>query len=400
LAKRGLSQAVYLMCCKNIGLPLHIRWSIYAALATLAFTLSPFNFDPNTSQVFTWRWGAFDLFSNLFLLLPIGAALGLSRANLKFRHVLLYFLFALLLSFTIETMQLFITVRTSQYWDVICNVTSFMLGLMIGQSFKPIKLHFNQLATTILKNTEAFDRLISILIAITLLLVIRAISSSASIEYYDIALLCLAFFVIAHIFISISVEQQEPYHLQATVMYCTYLSLSTFVLLLQDTNAILVLITSLSAGMFFTLIIARKQLKNKVITLLTYLVVGVFLIYLIGLTLTEISAVLAFSEYSNNSEILNRSVMANKLVMAILMGSILLDCLKFISIKLHITKLFNLIFLSVLAITAILFSLTLFGLISWQENNFMSFFCIAIIVIVWVNLSISQQRLRGINISE
>jgi glycopeptide antibiotics resistance protein len=123
--------------------PLHIRWSIYSGFIALAFTLSPFNFDLNTSQVFTWRWGTFDLFSNLFLLLPIGAALGLSGASLKFRHVLLYFLFALLLSFTIETMQLFIAVRTSQYWDVICNVTSFMMGLMIGKSCKPMLLRFS-----------------------------------------------------------------------------------------------------------------------------------------------------------------------------------------------------------------------------------------------------------------
>jgi glycopeptide antibiotics resistance protein len=353
-SKPAIYQTVYVICCKSIGLPLHIRWSIYAVFAALAFTLSPFNFDPNTSQVFTWRWWAIDLFSNLFLLMPVGAALGLGLAHtsFKFHHVLLYLLFALTLSFAIEAMQLFIAVRTSQYWDVICNVTSFMLGLMIGKSFKPMMLHFKQLTTTILNNTEAFDRLISILLAVILLLVIRAISSSATIEIYDFALLCLVFFVFAHIFITVAVERKEPYHLQATVIYCAYVLFAAF------------------------------------------------FIYLIGLTLIELSTVFTLSEDNNNSEILNRSVMANKLVMAILMFSILIDCLKFMSIKFHITWLFNLILLGVITIAIMLCSLTLVGLLVWQESGFIYFFYIVIIAIAWINLSITQQGLRGINVNK
>jgi len=351
-SKPAIYQTVYVICCKSIGLPLHIRWSIYAVLAALAFTLSPFNFDPNTSQVFTWDWAVFDLLSNLFLLMPMGAALGLSHTSFKFRHVLLYLLFALMLSFAIEAMQLFIAVRTSQYWDVICNVTSFMLGLMIGKSFKPMMLHFKQLTTTILNNTEAFDRLISILLAVILLLVIRAISSSATIEYYDFTLLCLAFFVIAHIFISVAVEREEPYHLQATIIYCAYVLFAAY------------------------------------------------FIYLIGLTLTEISAVFTFNEDNNNSEIVNRNVMASKLVMAILMFSILIDCIKFMSIKFNITWLFNLLLLGVIAIATMFYSLTLFGLLVWQESGFIYFFHIVIIANAWINLSINQQGLRGINVSK
>jgi glycopeptide antibiotics resistance protein len=349
-SKPAIYQTVYVICCKSIGLPLHIRWSIYAVLAALAFTLSPFNFDLNTSQVFTWRWGAIDFFYNLFLLMPMGAALGLSHTSFKFHHVLVYLLFALMLSFAIESMQLFITVRTSQYWDVICNVTSFMLGLMIGKSFKPMMLHFKQLATTILKNTEVTDRLISISLAVILLLVIRAISSSATFEIYDFTLLCLAFFVIAHIFISVADEREEPYHLQATIIYCAYVLFAAF------------------------------------------------FIYLIGLTLIELSTVFTLSEDNNNSEIVNRSVMANKLTMAILMFSILIDCLKFMSMKFHITRLFNLILLGIIAIATMLYSLTLVGLLVWQKSGFIYFFYIVIIAIAWINLSINQQGLRGINV--
>lgn len=103
-------------------------WALYSLVCILVYTLSPFEFKPNQVTEFSWKYNLRDILQNILLMLPLGFFGVLSSKRFKPKNLITYFIFGILLSSLIESIQLTIGDRYSQYWDIICN----SVGLLIG----------------------------------------------------------------------------------------------------------------------------------------------------------------------------------------------------------------------------------------------------------------------------
>ena len=100
----------------------------------MLLTLSPFLFQTVTIGSFSWIYNAADIIANLILFIHVGFfwVLFLGPKYNIIKKLLSCMVVGLLLSVLIESLQLMLVARTAQYWDVICNTVSAVIGGIIG----------------------------------------------------------------------------------------------------------------------------------------------------------------------------------------------------------------------------------------------------------------------------
>lgn len=115
-----------------------ILWLTTALSFALLLTLSPFNF-VQTSDSFSWRYQTSDFRDNLLLLSVIGFCFTCTKP-IRWWHWPLLLALGSIISFGIETAQLALPDRTSQYWDVIANTISLVAGGVAGLFFRRLTI--------------------------------------------------------------------------------------------------------------------------------------------------------------------------------------------------------------------------------------------------------------------
>ncbi|MFC4700848.1 VanZ family protein [Glaciecola siphonariae] len=216
--------------------------AIYFALIAFVITLSPFTFQFNEIQSFSWSFRSFDAFSNLFLLFPIGACIGLKPSSANLKQALWCLLLGFLLSVIIEVLQLFLLERTSQYWDLICNALSALLGWFIGAL---LRLLFSKREDA----NVGSQLLMCAVLSIGISLLVRMISEQAVllVSAANILLIVLGSFTIALLIKNQRFKNQEFLALRAFVA-CFAFNIVFIFRLFAAEPASFILISLLSAS--------------------------------------------------------------------------------------------------------------------------------------------------------
>lgn len=100
--------------------------------AILAFTLWPFEFSTEQVGHFGWQASLSDAIANIALFLPLGFLLRLFRQGSPGRWGLPELLVGAALSLAVESAQLYLPVRQSQYADILCNAGGSWLGALLA----------------------------------------------------------------------------------------------------------------------------------------------------------------------------------------------------------------------------------------------------------------------------
>ncbi len=108
----------------------------------LLLTLSPFNFTTEHIGRFYWKTSYRDAAENLLMTIPLGFLL-----RLRWReHAPMLFLpelaFGVLLSLGVESAQLFLPTRASQYSDIVMNAAGCWLGALWAYAISQSRLRF------------------------------------------------------------------------------------------------------------------------------------------------------------------------------------------------------------------------------------------------------------------
>ncbi len=215
-------------------------WAIYFFIIVIMVTLSPYNFEFSAKSIFSWRINTFDMFENLFLLFPIGFFLTLSSNKNSTINIIKYTLVGFVFSLCIESSQLFLESRTSQYWDVIANTLSMALGALIGMTLKP-------LAKKIIITRSSIVKLISTLFALSLLIIIRLMMNNQSFGLFEFSLLFCGSGLLTLIYSHYSLKNNDILAGHSAVTTIIFAFISLFPLLL--TNITLFLMLSLFFGL-------------------------------------------------------------------------------------------------------------------------------------------------------
>jgi glycopeptide antibiotics resistance protein len=306
----------------------YAKWAMVFALIAFALTLSPFHFEIASSNSFSWKHGPFDLFVNLFLLFPVGFFAVLAKQERKALDILLYLALGLGLSLSIESLQLLIPERTSQYWDVICNTISVMLGVIVGAVIKPALNNKQR------HHTPSQVLLVNMLIAVTILLVTYSIQHQTEIQMFAITLLLLICCLISGICINNAIEHEKPQHMQAFVSYTVFAALLTMPLLLNHPFIMLSMILTFALLSFFTTLIGYNGRGGKKFATTLGIIICAGFTYLILAELSAIAAGLMPSTANSTADSGGRSTnhfaVGTTLIMGLMMLSILLDGARYI----------------------------------------------------------------------
>jgi glycopeptide antibiotics resistance protein len=316
---------------------------VYFTLIAFALTLSPFHFELALLKTFSWKHNPFDVFVNLFLLFPVGLFAVLAKRVCKSVDILLYLALGLGLSVSIESLQLLIPQRTSQYWDVICNTISVMLGAGVGVVIKPV---LNQIGRY---HDARQVLLVNILIAVAILLLTYSIYHPADIQMFAVALLLLTCCLISAIFINSALQHETPLHMQAFVCYVIFATLLTIPYLLNHPVIMLSMILTFALFSFFSTLIGYSgRVGKKMATALAIIIFAGFIYLLFAeliamavslITITADSTADITVNNTGNNEGKNTAASTNHfaaggtLIMALMMLSILLDGARFILMK-------------------------------------------------------------------
>ena len=215
-------------------------WAIYFSLIILLITLSPYNFEFGEKSVFLWRISTFDMFENLFLLFPIGVFLTLSNNRISATDIIKYAAIGFIFSLFIESSQLFLKSRTSQYWDVVANTLSMVFGIVTGLTLKPLTKKLSKVRTSIIKLT-------STLFAVSILIIIRLMMNKQQFGLFELSLLVCGCGLLILIFNHYSLKKKSLLVGPSSVLTLVFIFISLFPLLL--TNITLLLIISLIFGL-------------------------------------------------------------------------------------------------------------------------------------------------------
>jgi VanZ family protein len=252
------------------------------------------------------------------------------------------------LSFSIESLQLLVPQRTSQYWDVICNTISVMLGAGVGAVIKPV-------LTQIGRYHDARQvLLVNILIAVSILLLTYSIYHPADFQMFAVALLLLTCCLISAIFINSALQHETPMHMQAFVCYVVFATLLTIPILLNHPVIMLGVILTFALFSFFSTLIGYSGLVGngrggkKMATALSVIICAGFT-YLLFAELIAMAASLmpitadstaditvnntANSVGESGAPSTNHFAAGGTLIMALMIFSILLDGARFILMK-------------------------------------------------------------------
>lgn len=251
---------------KNNTEEISYRWAIYFFIIVIMITLSPYNFEFNTENLFSWKINTFDMFENLFLLFPIGFFLALSNNKNNKTNILKYTVIGFFFSCFIEYSQLFLESRTSQYWDVIANTLSMVLGLFIGIMLEPLVKKSVIIRSSITK-------LISTLFALSILIIIRLMMNNQRFGLFEFSLLVCGSGLLILIYSHYSLKNNEILTSLSAVTTIFFIFISLFPLLF--TNITLYLILSLFFGLtvptiIFLLHAVSYSNKKRIIFLIIF----------------------------------------------------------------------------------------------------------------------------------
>jgi glycopeptide antibiotics resistance protein len=322
----------------------YAKLAVYFTLIAFALTLSPFHFEIAPLKTFSWKHAPFDVFANLFLLFPVGFFAVLAKRECKSVDILLYLALGLGLSFSIESLQLLVPQRTSQYWDVICNTISVMLGAGVGAVIKPV---LNQIGRY---HDARQVLLVNILIAVSILLLTYSIYHPADIQMFAVVLLLLTCCLISAIFINSSLQHETPLHMQAFVCYVVFTTLLTIPLLLNHPVIMLSVILTFALFSFFSTLIGYSGLVGngrsgkKMASALSIIICAGFTYLLfaeliaMAVSLMPITADItanntANSEGESGAARTNHFSARSTLIMVLMIFSILLDGARFLLMK-------------------------------------------------------------------
>jgi glycopeptide antibiotics resistance protein len=265
-------------------------WSIYFTLITIAITIAPYNFKLQNMGEFSWKINAFDMLENLFLLFPISFCFTLSQTtSFKFSSIIKLTLLGFMLSFFVESMQLFLEVRTSQYWDLIANTLSMTLGIITALVCKPLigKISINSLA---------ISKLLHALFAITILLLIRVMTNYQHFALLESNLLLCACGILILIFSHYSMKKKYTLINQTTIATIIFAIVSLFPLLISNIRLFLLLtllcslVTPLSVYLMMKSHGLSSLSKKNMLLLLSYLPIMIALSFMISDNVTMDSA--------------------------------------------------------------------------------------------------------------
>lgn len=317
----------------------YAKLAVYFVLIAFALTLSPFHFEIAPLKTFSWKHAPFDLFVNLFLLFPVGLFVVLAKRECKLVDILLYLALGLGLSVSIESLQLLVPQRTSQYWDVICNTISVLLGAGVGAVIKPVLTQIGRY------HDARHVLLVNILITVAILLVTYSIYHPADIQMFVVALLLLTCCLISAIFINSALQHETPQHMQAFVCYVVLTTLMTIPLLLNHPVIMLSMILTFALFSFFSTLIGYSgRVGKKMATALGIIICAGFT-YLLFAELIAMAASLMPSTADNTANIKANSAgesgaasaghfaVGTTLIIGFMMLSILLDGARFILMK-------------------------------------------------------------------
>jgi glycopeptide antibiotics resistance protein len=360
------------------------KYCIYFVIIVVALTMAPYNFQFEESHSFSWKYQSFDILTNLFLFSPIGFFLTLLKQDLSIKFFLGLLLLGILASFLIEGLQLYIPQRASQYWDVICNVVSLLLGA-IGAALV-LRLFANK------KTRSGYHPsiLLSPLILIGLLLAMRTINSEGIVDGFILSYIFISTGIIAITFSHVSKTRIKslPYYVFFGCM--TYLFLFTFPLLLQNPLTYLALLLAFPILIFFsTLFLAKKSTsflekfrKSLAVILL------MLCIYYSGATLNVFSTVLVdcpISPWDKVKPFSQGTAMGVVLVEYILLASILIELTKYTLLIYGQIQFYRFLLLCILGFVITHWYLLTFSHPEPNNASFVYFLYAAIIIIVWEN---------------
>tara|TARA_R110000751_G_scaffold73956_4_gene149738 strand:+ start:8682 stop:9830 length:1149 start_codon:yes stop_codon:yes gene_type:complete len=272
----------------NLNLNKFNRWAWYIAFITMALTLSPFAFQFENIGSYTWVIHPGDFVVNCFLLFPLGYIF-VEYLGSSFSYKKLYaaILVGGLISIAIESSQLLLEQRTSQYWDVIANTFSFMLGSVCNRFIK-----FNSIREKVKsKFGEKKSPLFSLLglIFILILFRLRLINEGLDDLLYLVLLMTSAV-IISILFYDIDSDKQKN-STQAFLMFLGFaISSSIFHLSLSVQHFVSIL---LFVGIFtFSITFWMPENKpsltkafSKFMMIILLGILSLFLMYAIGFVL-------------------------------------------------------------------------------------------------------------------
>jgi glycopeptide antibiotics resistance protein len=260
---------------KNNVSNLFSTWAIYFFIIVMMITLSPYTFEYNAKNEFSWVIKTFDMFENLFLLCPLGIFLTLSNNKVNAINIIKYIALGFILSSFIEYSQLFLDNRVSQYWDIIANTLSMILGVIIG-------LILNPLIKKLIRMRSSMIKLSSTLFAISILIILRLMMNSQTFGLFEFSLLLCASGLLILMFNHYSLKNNNIMADISAITAIAFIFISLFPLLL--TNITLFLILSLffvltvptSVFLMFKPYIISQRYKKRIIFILTFLPVMFF----------------------------------------------------------------------------------------------------------------------------
>lgn len=165
-------------------------WALYSFLFFIAISLSPFNYDYSKVGIFIWNFQITNFLKNLVLLFPLGFFLTLSQKTLKAIHIFYYIFLGIFISLSIESIQLNLILRSSQFWGVISNTVGMTIGVITAFLFKKIIIN------ALNKANKEIKLLSSTLVLTTILLVIRLLSNEQDISLFELSVLISALGII------------------------------------------------------------------------------------------------------------------------------------------------------------------------------------------------------------
>tara|TARA_R110000764_G_scaffold487_3_gene1869 strand:+ start:326 stop:1186 length:861 start_codon:yes stop_codon:yes gene_type:complete len=217
-----------------------------------------------------------DIIENLFLLFPIGLFLTLSNPNMKFKDIIKYTIFGFVLSVSVESSQLMLDSRTSQYWDVIANTTSILLGVLFALIIKP-------LLSNLSISSQSVARLTSALLAITCLLLIRLMMNQQNINIFELYLILTSAVLLAMLTAHYAHKGNEHALNKNIFISLTYSSLSLSPVFIAMPSLYFKLLIAHVSVSFFTFLILVKgsfksyKFKKKIILFPITLIAVIFL---------------------------------------------------------------------------------------------------------------------------
>lgn len=287
---------------KNYLLNIFTTWSIYCSLFFVVLTLAPFNIQFDNPETFTWTFRALDLVENIFILFPVGLLFMLAQHEQKLKNILKCTIFGLLLSASVETVQLYIESRSSQYWDIIANTFGIFCGALCALSIKPFmrKLSISSKTTAKILNS---------IICLIILTLVRIMTNQQSLSYFEYCLIATSAMVTAHFITQYNRKEREKNFYNRILLAFIVSFISLFPLFISSPSLFykLTIIHVLLTSIFCFMLIRKGKITNKTKRLIIQILVTVAVTTLLTISIyslitTESGVVMFVSDTIKTSD--------------------------------------------------------------------------------------------------